>query len=796
MIVNLKTLLNYIDLTGITPEEIKDKLTFAGVEVEAMKPVATASNIVVGEVLTATPIEGTHLHFCKVNAGVKHGVLPIICGAPNVRPKMKAIVALPGAVLADDFKIKKAVIKGYESGGMLCSLLELGVDKNYLSDAQKAGIEELPEDSQIGDENVLQLLELDDVIFELSVLPNRPDILGVYYIAKELGTLFNRPVKELVLPEVERLDFILKTGIETQKSLHFSTQIVKNVKIGPSPKWLQTTLVRLGYKPFNNIVDISNYVMAVLNQPIHMYDLDKLPAKELVIEDNFEGEVITLDEAKQEVKLGDICVSSNHIPQCLGGVMGLLNSSVQDETKNLVIEVATFDPTSVRKTAKRMNLVSESSLRNAKGNNPYNHQTVIKMIDALIHEMNPGAIFGKVETVSKIKPYDNLIKVDAEYINKRLGTKLTIEEIETTLKRSYCQTKLVGGTLEVVPPTYRLDLKDKVDLSEEVIRLLGFEILEDVTLQVNVKTGGLNQNQLAVNAIREMLLGQGLDEIITYSLVSEAEVLKTNSDTTNIHELVYPLSDNRRFMRSSLLPSLFEVASYNNAHQVRDLAVFEISDLYVKSGKVKNLGIILSGHASIQDLMRVQDYSFYHLKGIIEALLEMHNIQPNRVKMEKLSPEDNIFNYAKAVKVTIDKKPFGVFGELHPYIIKEYKLVPRSLALEVSLSVLESINTAEPVFTPMSRFPMVERDLAFYLDNEIEIGAVEREIKRLGGKLLRELHIFDVFYTPESRKSVAFRLYYVHEDHTLTDAEIKEVEKNIIDGVSKKFNAILRDGTN
>ena len=794
MKVTLNLLKEFVNLDEIELEQISNRLTFAGIEVEEYYPIARGTNLVVGEVIVCDIIEGTHLHLCKVNCGAKHGIRQIVCGAPNVRVGLKVIVALPGAILGE-LTIKDSVVRGFESHGMLCSLLELGVDVKDLSDKQKEGIEELPSDFLVGTENVLEVLGLDDIVFNLSILPNRPDILGVYNIALELGTLFNREVKSLTFPSVVSNGESIQTSLKTRKCSKLSAQIVRNIVVQESPKWLQETLIRLGYRPINNIVDISNYVMVVLNQPIHMYDLDLLPKLELSAEDGIVTKVNALDDKTYDTVKDDICITSDGIPQCLAGVMGLVESSISNKSTNIVIEVATFDNIAVRKTSSRLNLISESSIRNSRGNNPYRHPLVFSMVDNLIKELCPSATFGEIATSSDIKPYNNNIRVSAKYINNRLGTHLNALQIEKILVASGCLVARNKENLVVTPPDYRLDLLDKVDISEEVIRISGFEILDDETLQLNVKESGLSKAKKASDAIRNMLLPHGVNEVISYTLVSKEMMELGRAKNEKPLELLNPISENRQYLRVNLMSSLLEIASYNAAHQQKDISIFEISDLYLRDEKRKNLGILLAGEWDVQSKLEKKGFSYYHAKGILDAILEMFNVSPNRVKIQRLDSNNLEFHPQRSTDVLIDKKHVCRLGELHPFIVKKYKLPKSAVYLELRLDILFGIATPSNHFSSITRFPVVERDLAFVVDVEVEVGAIFSEINKLGSKIVRDATLFDCFELGNGSKSVAFRIVYGDNDKTLQDQEIRSAEQIIIEGIIKRFNASLRDGS-
>ena len=387
MLVSLKSVNQYVSLEGLTPEEIADKLTFAGVEVEEVKKLASGTNLVIGEVkeCVAHP-NSDHLHVLKVDLGPKYGTTQIVCGAPNARTGLKVIVARVGAILPQ-IEIKKGVIRGEESNGMCCSLLELGVDGKYLSDYQKAGIEELPSDAPVGEENVLGYLGLDDVVLNLKVLANRPDLLSIFNVAREIGAIFSRPVNIPTVKAKEDFKTKLVVGSKTNRCSQFSGKEIKGIVTKPSPKWMSELLMAMGVRSINNIIDIGNYVMLMTGQPLHMYDADKLAKAELYVQDDYEGDFVALDEKTYKIIKGDIVICCNNKPMCLGGVMGSLECAVDENTKNIYIEAASFDGASIRHTSNRLGLVSESSQRFVKGTNHFQSEFVLDYAASLINEL-------------------------------------------------------------------------------------------------------------------------------------------------------------------------------------------------------------------------------------------------------------------------------------------------------------------------------------------------------------------------------------------------------------------------
>ncbi|MFA7032627.1 MAG: phenylalanine--tRNA ligase subunit beta, partial [Bacilli bacterium] len=597
MLVSIKNLKQYLSLEGLTPELIADKLTFAGIEVEEVTHLASGTNLVIGEVLECLPHpDSDHLHVLKVDLGTKYGVTQIVCGAPNAHQGLKVIVARVGAKLPQ-MEIKAATIRGVESQGMCCSLLELGVDSKYLTEYQQNGIEELPLDAKVGNEKVLEYLGLDDVILNIKVLANRPDLLSVFNVAREIGAIFSRPV---TIPEVKcSVDFTtsLVVGSKTEKCPQFAAREIRGIVTKESPQWLKEYLMGMGIRSINNIVDIGNYVMLLTGQPLHMYDADKLKEKELIARDDYQGSLVALDGKSYDIIKGDIVITCHRRPQCLGGVMGAHKCAVDEKTTNLYIEAASFNSASIRHTSNRLGLASESSSRFVKGTNHFQAEFVLDYAASLLKEL------GEAQEVSNIVEYQNEEQVeqrvisDIKYINARLGTNFTGKEIKEALERLHFQVMLnvTGYFIAIVPP-WRLDISGSADLSEEVIRLLGFDKIPSLLPCFDTKVGLLSLKQQRLRQIRSFFLDQGLDECLTYSLLSQKEAKAFNVlNNEESFTILHPLTDEHEVLRTHILHSLLKVASFNAARQNKDLALFETSSVQSLVSRSEHLALVLVG---------------------------------------------------------------------------------------------------------------------------------------------------------------------------------------------------------
>ena len=798
MLVSLKNVKQYVSLDDLSAEQIADRLTFAGVEVEEIKKLASGTNLVIGHILECVAHPNSdHLHVLKVDLGPQYGVTQIVCGAPNARTGLKVIVARVGAILPQ-IEIKKGIIRGEESNGMCCSLLELGVDAKYLSDYQKAGIEELPDDAPVGEEDVLGYLGLDDIVLNLNVLANRPDLLSIFNVAREIGALFNREVKLPVVKSKEDFKTKLVVGSKTKRCSQFSGKEIKGIVTKPSPKWMSDYLMAMGVRSINNIVDIGNYVMLMTGQPLHMYDADKLAKAELFAQDDYDGDFIALDEKTYKVIPNDIVICCNNQPMCLGGVMGSLACAVDENTKNIYIEAASFDGASIRHTSNRLGLASESSQRFVKGTNHFQSEFVLDYAASLINELCEAKENSNNVVYQSEKQEDKVISCSVSKINNRLGTDFSKEVIADTLTRlNFVLDFKNADEFTAKVPTYRLDVTCDADLSEEVIRVNGYDNVKSILPCLDTKVGMLSLRQDRIKNIRNYLLNQGLDECLTYSLISKKE--KDNFCLLNKEEnyvILNPLTDEHEVFRTHILGSLLKAANYNVARQNKNLALFEVSNMISKSSRSEHLAIVLVGQALNQGLLNKENYSFYHMKGLLEGLFSALGIEASRYRLDRFVDPGHELHPGKAANIVFQNKVIGVLGELHPNQIEKYDLGKTSaVVLEMNLESLLEAKVSETKMAPISRYPSVSRDLAFVLDANIPASDIIRAVKKVGGVLVVNCEVFDIYQGAnivEGKKSMAITITYRKDDGTLNDKEISEAEDKIKFELTRNFKVEIR----
>ncbi|MCQ2087335.1 MAG: phenylalanine--tRNA ligase subunit beta [Bacilli bacterium] len=798
MLVSLKNVNQYVSLEGLTAEEIANKLTFAGIEVEEVYTLAQGTNLIIGEVVecVAHP-DSDHLHVLKVNLGEKYGVEQIVCGAPNARAGIKVIVAMPGAKLPGG-EIKRGVIRGQESNGMCCSLLELGIESKYLTEYQTSGIEELPADAPVGCEDVFGFLGLDDTVLNLKVLANRPDLLSLFNVAKEIAALFEREVK---IPSVNKYnDFKtnLKVGSATEKCTQFSSREVKEIVTKPSPRWMSSYLMAMGVRSINNIVDIGNYVMLMTGQPLHMYDADKLAKAELIARDDYSGDLVALDEKAYKIIPGDIVITSDGVPQCLGGIMGSLSCAVDENTKNIYIESASFDGASIRHTSNRLGLGSESSSRFVKGTNHFQSEYVLDYTTDLLKDLCEAKECSDIVTYLNEEKPVKIIKSSLARINGRLGTEFTMEQVKNVLSRVYFDVDVASdNTFTAKVPDHRLDVTCDADLSEEVIRILGFDNVKSILPNLDMKVGALTLEQQRIKNIRDYLLGAGVDECLTYSLVSKKEMDAFNLLNNEEHySIINPLTDDKEVFRTHILHSLLKSASYNIAHQNKDLMLFETSNMISKSSASEHLAIVLVGNEYVQGHMSPVAFDFYSMKGLVEGIFQTLGIENSRYKFERPTTNLDKLHPGKSANIIFQNQVVGTFGELHPNMYGAYDLGKTScVVLEMNL---ESLLTAKVSVTKMaqfSKFPSITRDLALVVDKAVEVKDLIKTIKVEGKGVVVDAYVFDVYegvHIVAGKKSVAISIVYQKSDSTLKDAEVNEVENKIKFALNKAYKAEIR----
>lgn len=796
MRVKLEWLNELVDLTGLSLEDIVNTVSLYSIEVENVDKMVHASNIVIGHVLTKEPHpDSDHLNLLTVD--VKDEVLNIVCGAPNVEAGQYVIIAKEGCVL-DGGTIKKSKIRGYESRGMVCSLQELGIEKKYVEEKYQNGIYYFEDQVEIGMDGA-QALNLKDPVIELGLTPNRGDMLSMLGVAYEMSAVFKRPLKPLAFSIQRKMDESvpkMDIKIETPNCISYYGQVIKNINLKPSPRWLNSRLIAFGIRPINNCVDITNYILALFGQPLHAFDLNKV-GKQIVVKNAKENEeFVTLDEQKRILKENDIVITDGHQSLCLAGVMGGLESEVTENTKDIMLEAAVFDPLTIRKTAARLNLHSESSQRYERGVDVNRTKLALDYACYLFKELCDAEIVNEPGFAGVEHIEDKEIALTANDVNSLLGTNISESEITSILES--LGFKVEPG-MKVLVPNRRPDITIKEDLIEEVGRIYGYNLLP-LTHPCDDSAGSLTLPQQKTRLIRNSLSAMGLDDVVTYSLVSEREntLFAINySKEQNDIALLMPLTEDRKVLRKTLIPSLLNVVKYNFSRKIKDVNIFEIAKVYYTNNSIEEkeektvlAGAMANEYASTLWKGQKEVVDFYLVKGILEQLAKSLNTTFTFVKEERECKE--MHPNRTAAIVWKDKK-IGYIGQVHPQYAHDNDL---DNVYVFELLIDDILNEAEVInrFTPVAKLPSVERDIALVMKKDVNAQDVINCILKSDKQILTNAYVFDLYEGEKinsDEKSLAIKLVF-SSNEPLTDEIINAKVKRILKDLQYKMNITLR----
>lgn len=788
--ISLEWVSDYIDISDQDLKELAVKITQSGINVE--KVITNhIDNLVIGKVISCVDHpDSDHLHVCMVDVG-KSEAIQIVCGAPNVREGLKVIVSLPGAVLPGNFEIKKGKIRGVESNGMICALYELGLEEKN-DETYAKGIEELNSDAKVG-EDPIKYLGLDDTLYELDIHKHRNN--DCYYhigFAYEIGAILNRRV---VLPQDsfkevnDSINNHFNLDVETEKCPYYTARMVRNIKIKESPDFIKRRLIRAGMRPINNVVDISNYVMLEYGQPLHFFDKKKLGDKVLV-RDAKEGEkVITLDGKERILSSADIVITDGEKPVCVAGVMGGENTEVDDNTTDILIEAAIFDPVSIRYTAAKLDLRSEASIRYGKGLNFEYTDKALKRACHLLEKYADAEILTDIVKHDKVDKTIKTVEFSPDDINKLLGIKIDEEDMKVELGRLDFAYEYKDRKFTVTIPRRRLDIDPYVnDIAEEIGRLYGYQNLVSTLPVVPIRRGDYIGDVKYRKQVSKRLRRLGLNEAKTYTLISPDMAKLFDYEHKEKVILPNPMSIDKSVVRTSIIPSLLNVYDYNKKRKVKDILLYEVAKTYDKSyNEESKIAGLLSGNYISNGWNFAKKVDFYVVKGIIEDLLDYMGFK-NRYSFTAGGVDD--LHPGISAKILLDKKEIGIIGRVHPKILKDEVYV-----FEISLQAL--MTEIKPLkYKEAPKYPSMEKDMAFILDKNIEAGEVINVIKKAGGRILSDVAVFDVYEgenIDNSKKSIAFKLNFMDINRTLNEEEVMQSFKKIIEKVESEFQAKLRD---
>lgn len=778
---------DYTKIDDIDTKYLTNEMVRIGNESESIKSLVFATKLVIGKIIecTAHP-ESDHLNLCKVD--IKSEVLNIVCGAPNVKKGIKVIVALDGCELQKGI-IKKSIILGHESNGMLCALDELGIEPKYLKKEDTAGISILPKDAPVG-EDPIKYLELDDEIIDFELTSNRADLLSELGLAYEVSAITDREVKE---PEIKynetnkNISDELTLKVETDNVFTFLAKKVNNVEIKESPNFIKNRLIACGIRPINNVVDISNYVMLETGQPLHFYDADRL-GNTISARMAHDGEkVTTLDNNERILSSDDIVITNGKNPIGLAGVMGGLSTEIESDTKNVVIESAIFRPINIRNTSKKI-LRSEASTRYEKGLDVNRCYYAIERACTLLSKYASGNVYKGMLEHNTLDRNNKEIDISLDKINSVLGYKLTKDDVLDVFRKLKFNVKVNKNIFKVSVPTRRTDISIIEDLIEEVGRIYGVDNIESTLPNFDTLPSSYDKRP---RLIRNIMSSMSLNEVITYSLINEKDVFKFTNDEFGLIQVSSPLSEDKTTLRHSLITSLLSVYDYNKARNIKDISIFELGKSFSKiNGEVVEenlLSALVAGRYS--EGIKVENYDFYTLKGIVEELLERLGYK-NRYTFEVRELPCEMNPYQSAY-ININGTIVGYFGKVHPSLYKEDIYV-----MEINLDTLFNIKSGKTKFREFTKYPSISIDLSFIVNKEVLCDDIILTIRKNGKGSLKSVNAVDYYEDKslgENKKAITFKLTFESFDKTLTDEEVKPLIDNVISSVIKNHNGILRD---
>ncbi|HBM8981927.1 TPA: phenylalanine--tRNA ligase subunit beta [Staphylococcus aureus] len=788
MLISNEWLKEYVTIND-SVSNLAERITRTGIEVDDLIDYTKdIKNLVVGFVKSKEKHpDADKLNVCQVDIGEDEPV-QIVCGAPNVDAGQYVIVAKVGGRLPGGIKIKRAKLRGERSEGMICSLQEIGISSNYIPKSFESGIYVFSE-SQVPGTDALQALYLDDQVMEFDLTPNRADALSMIGTAYEVAALYNtkmtKPETTSNELELSANDELTVTIENEDKVPYYSARVVHDVTIEPSPIWMQARLIKAGIRPINNVVDISNYVLLEYGQPLHMFDQDAIGSQQIVVRQANEGEkMTTLDDTERELLTSDIVITNGQTPIALAGVMGGDFSEVKEQTSNIVIEGAIFDPVSIRHTSRRLNLRSESSSRFEKGIATEFVDEAVDRACYLLQTYANGKVLKDRVSSGELGAFITPIDITADKINRTIGFDLSQNDIVTIFNQLGFDTEINDDVITVQVPSRRKDITIKEDLIEEVARIYGYDDIPS-TLPVfeKVTSGQLTDRQYKTRMVKEVLEGAGLDQAITYSLVSKEDATAFAMQQRQTIDLLMPMSEAHASLRQSLLPHLIEAASYNVARKNKDVKLFEIGNVFFANGEgelpdqVEYLSGILTGDYVVNQWQgKKETVDFYLAKGVVDRVSEKLNLEFSyrRADIDGLHP-------GRTAEILLENKVVGFIGELHPTLAADNDL-KRTYVFELNFDALMAVSVGYINYQPIPRFPGMSRDIALEVDQNIPAADLLSTIHAHGGNILKDTLVFDVYqgeHLEKGKKSIAIRLNYLDTEETLTDERVSKVQAEI-----------------
>lgn len=803
MLVSYKWLNDYLNLDHVSATELADKITLTGIEVDNIYQRSLDERVVVGEVISCEAVPGSdHLNVTKVNVGDENP-LQIVCGAPNVATGMKVIVAKTGAVLPGDFQIKQTTLMDIESHGMICSLEELGIKEDVIPKYAEEGIFSLPDELEVG-MPVAPYLGLDDTIIELDVTPNRSDALSMRGMAHEVGAIldqeptFEQP--EVIESSADIADYVEVSVEDANDVPYYSLRVIENVTIGESPLWLQRKLMNAGIRPVDVAVDVTNYVMLEYGQPLHAFDYDRLPAKEMHVRRSRDGETMTtLDGKERTLTAEQLVIASGDTPVAIAGVMGGNNSEVTANTTTIALETAQFNPTLVRKMAQQLNLRSQSSMRFEKGLNTAAVKEAADLAVTLIAELTGGQVVNNRAEVGQLKTENTAVSIAKTKLEHTIGIEFDEATLASIWHRLGFEFTLEDGQYTVAVPPRRPDIRMSADLVEEVARIYGYNRLPSTLPQMASTPGQLTAMQRMKRHVKYFLEQAGLHQAISYALTTPQKATLFNlSPTDQSVELAYPMSEDHKTLRQNIVSGLLDNAEYNHARQMKNMRFYELGRTFFRheDGSIsekEQLGLLLSGEQLAASWNAdAKEVDFFVLKGIVEELLTvLGNRQSVRFQATKDYPE---LHPGRAAEIYKGEQLIGLIGQLHPTLAAQYDLEAVYVA-ELDMSALVADNDATRLHHSIPKFPASSRDIALLVDQSVTHQAIVDVIEAHSDDLLVDIKLFDLYegeHVEPGKKSVAYSLTYQNPEANLKDAEVDVAFNRVKQALVDQLNATIR----
>ena len=803
MLISLNWLKDYINLDeNIDIKELENALTMIGQEVENIELQGeNLKNILTSKILELKMHpDSDHLTVCQVDNG--SFVSQVVCGASNHKEGDIVAMAQVGAKLSEDFVIKKGKIRGIESNGMLCSETELGVGND------NSGIIIFPKDTKLGIP-LNEYYNLNDIIFELEITPNRPDCLSHIGIARELSAYYNTELKMPKINNHKVSEELIDINIKDNLSKRYMARVIKNVKVGPSPKWLVTRLASMDIRSINNLVDISNFIMIETNQPNHIFDFDKLKSNKIIVDKARNNEKFTtLDSKERILSNDDIVIRNGEEVIALAGVMGGENTEVSENTNNILIELAHFDNISVRRTSRRHSLISESSYRFERAVDTENFDYVMNRLTDLIVEIAGGEVCD-INDVYPVKKEKNICQLSLDRMNRFIGKVIPKEKVIEIFNKLEIKVVDKGDTLELTAPSFRGDLINQFDYFEEVIRMYGFDNIENKMPKITLSENRLNDTTKYTTDIKVLVSNLGLREVINYSFIpaNSFEKLNMNIDSENIITLKNPIVEEFSVLRPTLMYSLLKNVKDNLNRGQEDIRFFEVSkrfvlsddkiekSVYINEKRVserETLGIVLSGSFT-KNLWapKPESYDFFDMKGIVEAMFDKLNFKSYQLRRSINSS----YHPGRSVDLFVGKELIGTFGEIHPDVLENMEIDRnRVIYAEIYLDLLLKYINKSVKYKGLSKYQSVPRDIAVVVKEEVLVGDMIKSIQKVD-KLIEKVELFDIYRgigVKPGFKSVAISIVMRDDNKTLEEKDINSVMDKIVGKLKKEFDAELR----